>query len=48
VVTQTLFTAFIGALALERCFELWLSRRNAAWARSAGAVEYGAGHMRWM
>ena len=48
MVTQTLFTAFIGALALERCFELWLSRRNAAWARSAGAVEYGAGHMRWM
>jgi methyltransferase len=48
VVTRALFSAFIGVLALERCFELWVSRRNAAWARSAGAVEYGAGHMLWM
>jgi methyltransferase len=48
VVTRELYTGFVAVVALERCFELWLSRRNAAWARRAGAVEYGAGHLRWM
>jgi methyltransferase len=48
VVTQALYTAFIAAVALERGFELRLSRRNAAWARQAGAVEYGTGHLPWM
>lgn len=42
------YTLFIAALALERCFELWLSRRNAAWARREGAIEYGARHLVWM
>jgi methyltransferase len=48
VVTREAYTLFIAALALERCFELWLSRRNAAWAIRAGAVEYGAEHLVWM
>jgi methyltransferase len=48
VVTRALFAGFVAALALERCFELWLSRRNAIWARQAGAVEYGQRHLRWM
>jgi methyltransferase len=48
VVTRALFTGLVAAVAAERCFELWLSRRNAAWARQAGALEYGAGHLRWM
>ena len=39
------FTLVIAALALERLFELRLSRRNAAWAKQAGAVEYGARHL---
>jgi methyltransferase len=48
VVTRELYVVFIVVLALERCYELWLSRRNAAWARQAGAVEYGRRHLRWM
>jgi methyltransferase len=48
VVTPVAYTLFIAALAVERCFELWLSRRNAAWAIRAGAVEYGAEHLVWM
>lgn len=48
MVTRDAYTLFILVLALERCFELWLSRRNAAWAKRAGAVEYGAGHLVWM
>jgi methyltransferase len=48
VVSRYVFTLFIVALALERMVELSLSRRNAAWAKSAGAVEYGAGHLGWM
>ena len=48
MVTREAFTIFIGVLALERVFELWLSRRNAAWAKRAGAVEYGARHLVWM
>jgi methyltransferase len=48
VVTRDAYTLFLLALAVERGFELWLSRRNAAWARRAGAVEYGARHLRWM
>lgn len=46
--TREFYTLFIVAIALERCFELWLSRRNAAWARARGAVEYGARHLVWM
>jgi methyltransferase len=48
MVTREAYSLFILALGLERCFELWLSRRNAAWARRQGAVEYGAAHLRWM
>jgi methyltransferase len=48
VVSSVLYTAFILALALERIFELRLSRRNAAWARSQGGVEYGQRHLVWM
>lgn len=46
--SAALYTAFIAGLALERGFELLLSRRNAAWARAAGAVEYGQSHLCWM
>jgi len=45
VVSRYAFTLVIAALALERLFELRLSRRNAAWAKQAGAVEYGARHL---
>jgi methyltransferase len=48
VVSQIAYTLFIAALALERCFELWLSRRNVIWAKRAGAIEYGSEHFIWM
>jgi methyltransferase len=48
VVSRQLYTIFVVALAIERGFELWLSRRNASWARRQGGVEYGAQHLVWM
>jgi methyltransferase len=48
VVSVYLYSAFILGLSIERGFELRLSARNAAWARAAGAVEYGRTHLRWM
>jgi methyltransferase len=48
VVSERLYFAFITLLALERCVELGLSRRNAAWARQRGALEYGREHLIWM
>jgi methyltransferase len=48
MVSREVYTLFIAALALERGFELWLSRRNALWAQRAGAVEYGVEHFVWM
>lgn len=43
-VTQWAFVALIGAVALERLFELRLSARNAAWAVERGGVEVGQRH----
>ena len=40
--------AVVGAVALERAAELWLSRRNTAWARARGAREVGRGSYRVM
>ena len=34
----------VGVVAAERVLELWVARRNAAWARSRGGVEAGRGH----
>jgi methyltransferase len=48
VASQVAFTAFIGLLVLERLFEMWLSRRNAAWALNEGGIERGQRHFRWM
>jgi methyltransferase len=47
-VSQTLYTIFMALLALERVFELALSRRNAAWACAHGGIEYGRSHLGWM
>jgi methyltransferase len=38
------YLSFLGLVALERTFELALSRRNAAWAFSQGGVEAGREH----
>jgi methyltransferase len=41
---MTPYTALVLLVALERLAELTTARRNAAWSRTRGAVEYGAGH----
>jgi methyltransferase len=48
VASQALYTLLLVALGVERVFELSLSRRNAAWAKARGGIEYGQGHLRWM
>lgn len=48
MVTAWAYTAFVGALGLERLYELRLSRRNAASAFARGAIEHGRGHFRVM
>ena len=40
----TPYLLLLAALAAERIFELWLSRRNARLQKARGAVEAGAGH----
>lgn len=42
------YLLLLAALAAERLFELWLSRRNARVQRARGAVEAGAAHFPWM
>lgn len=48
VTTQTAYLVLLGLLALERGFELWLSRRNAALAFARGGIEVGREHFGWM
>jgi methyltransferase len=36
--------ALLAFVTLQRLAELWLARRNTAWLRAQGAVEFGAGH----
>jgi methyltransferase len=38
------YVALVAAVAAERGFELWLSRRNAARVLARGGIEAGAGH----
>ena len=46
--TELAFTLLIFVLAIERMVELYVSRRNAAWSRARGAIEYGRAHLIWM
>jgi len=39
-----LYTLLMGATALERLFEMFVSRRNAAWSFAKGGKEHGQGH----
>ena len=39
--SQSLYTGLIVLLALQRCSELVLGRRNRAWALERGALEFG-------
>jgi methyltransferase len=40
----TWYVVLVAAVALERLAELVVSRRNAAWSRERGGVEFGARH----
>ncbi|MCJ0872701.1 isoprenylcysteine carboxyl methyltransferase family protein [Streptomyces sp. AP-93] len=41
---MTPYTLLILLVIAERFAELFVARRNAAWSRSRGGLEYGAGH----
>ena len=45
---MTAYLIFLAALAAERLFELWLSRRNARLQKARGAIETGAGHFPYL
>ncbi|WP_026875807.1 isoprenylcysteine carboxyl methyltransferase family protein [Jiangella gansuensis] len=42
--SEGLFTALVGLIALERLAELVVSNRHAAWSLARGGVEYGRRH----
>ena len=42
------FVLVLAAVAVERWLELRIARRNLAWARERGAVEWGRSHYPWM
>lgn len=42
--SRVLYVALVAAVGLERLYELWLSKRNAARAFARGAVEHGRDH----
>jgi methyltransferase len=48
MVSVVVYLAFLGALAAERLFELWLSRRHARALVAQGGYEVGAAHFRAM
>ncbi|MCV7178183.1 isoprenylcysteine carboxyl methyltransferase family protein [Mycolicibacterium sphagni] len=41
---MTWYVLLVAAVALERVAELIVARRNLAWSRSQGGVEFGASH----
>ncbi|WP_049562486.1 isoprenylcysteine carboxyl methyltransferase family protein [Nonomuraea sp. SBT364] len=42
------YLVLIGLVVLERLAELVVARRNLAWARSRGGIEYGRRHYPWI
>lgn len=38
------YVLLVGAVAVERVAELVVAKRNLAWSRARGGVEFGAGH----
>ncbi|GAA3226438.1 isoprenylcysteine carboxyl methyltransferase family protein [Nonomuraea helvata] len=42
------YLVLIGLVVLERLAELTVARRNLAWARSRGGIEYGRRHYPWI
>jgi methyltransferase len=48
MVSRWIFSGFVILLAIQRLFELIISRRNERRIRAAGGIEYGGGHYRAM
>jgi methyltransferase len=48
VTSHFAYAAVLSCIALERAWELFLSRRNARLALEQGGVEVGQRHFRWM
>ncbi len=48
VISRNAFLFILGAVACERCFELWLSCHNARRSTAQGAIEVGQIHYRIM
>jgi len=44
MVTPAVYSVIVGLVALERLFELVISRRNVRHQLARGGIEYGAGH----
>ena len=42
--TETLYLGLLGLIAVERIFEILLSKRNLEWALAEGGREVGQGH----
>ncbi|MGN9845532.1 isoprenylcysteine carboxyl methyltransferase family protein [Nonomuraea sp. H19] len=42
------YAVLIGLVVLERLAELVVARRNLAWARAKGGIEYGRRHYPWI
>ncbi|MBF8193073.1 isoprenylcysteine carboxyl methyltransferase family protein [Nonomuraea sp. K274] len=42
------YAVLIGLVVVERLAELVVARRNLAWARSKGGIEYGRRHYPWI
>lgn len=42
------YAGLVAAVAAERIAELLVARRNAAWTKARGGVEFGAAHYPWM
>jgi len=45
--SRLVLVGLLLAIVVQRLLELRLARRNAAWARSQGAIEFGADHYHW-
>lgn len=45
---SVLFYIVIGIVAAQRILELVISKRNEVWLLSRGAIQYGAGHYRFI
>ena len=43
-----LYAALVLGVAMQRIWELQISRRHTRWARAQGGIEFGSDHFRWM